>query len=665
MNIEFFVYAEITPAMARDLGERLRASPSAPVTIRVNSYGGDLGAGLAMLNALRAHRGAVHVEIEGICASAATLFCCVGTVHMAENSALMVHAPWSSITGNARALRDSAEGLDKLAEGMTAAYRQKTGKPAAEIAALLDGRDHWFSAAEALAFGLIDKIIPARRFAARLGSLQLPARFNRMSENSTTIPAAEVTSIQDAAGRAALAREKARRGEIRNLLVGVHAKNPALQEVMNACLDDPDCTPDLASQRLLRKLGESAESIYGATGGFTESIGGSGAIQVGGFTAPHGPLAREFYAAERAARIGNPIPFGGYGNREFIRAASDALAIRMGARPKAVHPAAEDFRETGITGFAALCLNAAGQSPTGKSRANIVHAALTTSDFPELLGTAGNKSLVNRFESLTLEHRQICDSGDLVDFKPAKVINTSFLPGLARKREGGEITYGEITEGAETYRLATYARGLALTREAMTNDDLGAFDGLVRAAANSAARLERDLVFAVLTANAAMSDGTALFHATRGNLDTGSKTIDAAGLSAARVLMRKQQDSSGGFVMTAPRFIVCPVALESAAEALISALTFRPTSDTEIATPEWIRGLIPVSDPRLDADNIGDWYLISDPRTAPVIRLGYLNGVQNPTVEQDVDFDKDVLKFKIRFDVACTAVGFAGAVKMA
>lgn len=664
MNIEFFVYDEITPAMARDLGERLRASPSAPVTIRVNSYGGDLGAGLAMLNALRAHRGAVHVEIEGICASAATLFCCVGSVHMAENSALMVHAPWSSITGNARDLRDSAEGLDKMAEGMAAAYRQKTGKPAAEIAALLDGRDHWFSADEALAIGLIDKIIPARRIAAKLGPLQLPARFTKMTEN-TTPNAADVASIQDAAAKQVLAREKARRSDIRNLLTGSYTKRADLRAVMDACLDDPDCTPAMASDRLLRKLGESAEPIYGATGGFSESIGGSGALVVDGFTMPHGPLAREFYAAERAARIGNPIPFGGYGNREFIRAASDALAIRMGARPKAVHPAAEDFRETGITGFAALCLNAAGQNTTGRSRANIVHAAMTTSAFPELLGTAGNKSLVNRFEALTLEHRQICDSGDLVDFKPAKVINTSFLPGLARKYEGGEITYGAITEGAENYRLATYARGLALTREAMTNDDLGAFDGLVRAAANSAARLERDLVFGVLTANAAMSDGIALFHASHGNLDTGSKTIDAAGLSAARVLMRKQQDSSGGFVMTAPRFIVCPVALESAAESLIAALTFRPSSDTEIATPEWIRGLIPVSDPRLDAADVADWYLISDPRTAPVIRLGYLNGVQNPTVEQDVDFDKDVLKFKIRFDVACTAVGYAGAVKMA
>ena len=80
--------------------------------------------------------------------------------------------------------------------------------------------------------------------------------------------------------------------------------------------------------------------------------------------------------------------------------------------------------------------------------------------------------------------------------------------------------------------------------------------------------------------------------------------------------------------------------------------------------PKWIRGLVPISDPRLDAADPGDWYLLSDPRTAPVVRLGYLNGVQTPAVEQDVDFDKDILKFKIRFDVACTAAGFAGAVLM-
>ena len=50
---------------------------------------------------------------------------------------------------------------------------------------------------------------------------------------------------------------------------------------------------------------------------------------------------------------------------------------------------------------------------------------------------------------------------------------------------------------------------------------------------------------------------------------------------------------------------------------------------------------------------------------APVIRLGYLNGATSPVVEQEGDFDTDVMKFKIRFDVCAAAVGWAGGVKMA
>lgn len=658
-----YLFDDITADTARTVAERLRASPSAPAVVKINSHGGAVAAAIAIYDLLRAHRPGVTIEIL-FAASAATIVACAGSCRASENALLMLHWPWVEAVGSAKALRETADTLERFGDRMISIYAAKTRKPPAEIRRLLERGDVWLDAREAQALGIVDTVTEPARFAARLGTLQLPSRFTRMPPENTQAQPVDVAAIQDAAGRAALAREQTRRGEIRALLVGVHAKNPALQEVLNACLDDSDCTPDMASQRLLRKLGESAEPRCGDFGRATPT-GVGYSPEMPAFVMPSGPLAREFAAAERAARISSPVGYGGYGNREFIRAASDALAIRMGARPKAAHPGAEDFRETGLTGFAALCLNAAGQNTTGKSRASIVHAAMTTSDFPELLSASGNKSLVNRFEALTQEHRQICDLGDLVDFKPAKVINTSFLPGLERKLEAGEITYGAITEGAETYKLATYARGLMLTREMMVNDDLGAFDGLVRAAANSAARLERDLVFGVLTANAAMSDGVALFHATHGNLDTGSKAIDAAGLSAARVLMRKQKDSSGGYVMTAPRFIVCPVALESAAESLISALTFRPSSDTEIATPEWIRGLIPASDPRLDAADPAVWYLLSDPRTAPVIRLGYLNGDQNPTVEQDVDFDKDILKFKVRFDVACTAVGYAGSVKMA
>lgn len=649
--MEIFVYDEITAAMARQVAGALRAKPREAVTLRVNSYGGDLAAGLAMLNALRAHHGAVSVEIEGVAASAATLFCCVGTVRMADNAALMIHAPWSEGAGTARDHRNEAEGLERLGEAMIAAYAARTGKPADQFRRMLDQGDTWFTAREALAIGLIDEITPALRVAARLGHLKLPERFLSMTDPATPQVPDNVVEIQNAAAQAALVRDQARRREIRGLLIGSYAKRDDLRAVMDACLDDPNCDSDMASQRLLRKLGEGYESL-----------GGPGAINDGPRVNLAGPLGREFRAAER---IGNPVAFGGYGEHQFRAAASDALALRLGAPLKDAHPAATDFRETSFTGFAALCLSANGHHTLGKSRASIIKAAMTTRDFPELLSTTANKTLATRVEAITTEHRQLCDKGDLTDFKPAKVVNTSFLPGLELKREAGEIKYAAITDGAETYQLATYARGLILSREAMTNDDLDGFGALLRTAANTAARLERDLVFGVLTANAALSDGVALFHADHGNLDTSSAGIAIAGLNTARVLMRKQQDANGGYVLTDPRFIVCPVVEEGDAEAVVAALTYRPASNTELDTPKWVKSLVVVSDPRLDAVDAADWYLLSNPAAAPVVKLGYLNGQTTPEVDDEVDFDRDVMKFKIRFDVACAAVGWAGAVKMA
>ncbi len=624
MDTDTYIYDEITPAMAQHLAEALHESPREAVTVRVNSPGGDLSAALAMLNALRQHQGPVTVTIEGIAASAAVLFCCVGRVFAAANSVLMLHQPWTSTTGTASELRSNAEGLDKMAESMIAALAARTGKPAAQFRQMFAAGDAWFTAQEALDFGLVDEITAPLAIAARLGTLKIPQRFQAI----TTENAPEnVVSIQ-AAESAVLAREQERRRSIRALLTGSYAKRADLRAVMDECLDDPACTSAMASKRLLAKLGESCEPV-----------GGNWAI-------------------------GDTVAYGGFGESHFQAAASDALAMRMGTPIKNPHPGAKDFREASFSAMAAMCLSARGQGTLGMSRAGIIKAAMTTSDFPDLLSSAANKSLATRVEAIAQEHRQLCDRGDLVDFKPSKVVNTSFLPGLVKKQEGGEITYGSISDGAETYQLATYARGLILTREAMVNDDLDAFGSLLKTSANAAARLERDLVFGVLTANAAMSDGVALFHAGHGNLDTSGAGIDFSGLSKARLLMRKQQDSNGGYVLTAPRFVACPVGLEGDAEALIASLTYRPSSNTEISTPDWVKGLMVMADPRLDAVDTGNWYLMSDPAVAPVIRLGYLNGQTVPVVEQDTDFDRDTLKFKIRFDVACAAIGWAGGVLM-
>lgn len=641
-----YVYDEIVPPMARQVAEDLRAKPREAVEVRVNSYGGSAAESFAIYNALKNHGAPVTILVEGIAFSSATIIACAGRCVAYESALFGFHSPWSEVAGPAEKLRDAAQSLDKFSESAATIYAAKTGRPVDEMAALMTKGETWLSAQEAKDLGFVDEVVAGKTAALRLGPLNPPARFSMMNT-----PAASPTSAASP--------------------MPVHMSADA---IVQACAAEPGLVAPLLSQprteaevqaRLAdaREIRQMAKAVHLSAREVDAMVLGGVSPDVAG---PQ--IQRMLAERDMALRIDNtvstPTPFGGYGSREFKNAAIDALAIRMGARPKTVHPAAHDFQDTSLTGMAALCLSAAGHHTVGMSRPALVKMAMTTSDFPSLLAGTANKSLTNRFEAMAEDHRLLCDMGDLPDFKPASAVNVSMIPGLLLKQEAGEIKYGAITDGAETYKLGTYARGLVLSREAIINDDLQAFASLIQSAASAAARLERDLVFGVLTTNAAMSDGSALFHANHANLDTTSGAISIASLNAARVLMRKQKDTSGGYVMTVPRFIVCPVAVEASAEAIVSAITYRPSTETELTIPQWVKKLAIISDPRLDAVDADDWYLLSDPNAAPVIRLAHLNGQNTPTVEESNDFDRDVVKYKVRFDVAAAAIGWAGAVKV-
>ena len=79
-----------------------------------------------MANLLRSHGGKTVAVIEGVCASAATfLAAACDRVEAYEASLIMVHGPWGGAQGNAAKLRESADLLDKLAEGMASLYRRR------------------------------------------------------------------------------------------------------------------------------------------------------------------------------------------------------------------------------------------------------------------------------------------------------------------------------------------------------------------------------------------------------------------------------------------------------------------------------------------------------------------------------------------------------------
>lgn len=649
------IFDDITSETAAQVLRLLETAPTAPVMVRVNSYGGDPLAAMAIYNGLKAHRGEVRIAVEGVAASAATLICCAGHCSAAENALFMIHGAWTRNGGNARQLRQSAEVMDKASEVMARTYARKTHRALTEVLQLLnDGQDHWFSAQETLAFGLIDEITAPLAIAARLGNLQLPERLKIMTEAVTAESPAAIEAR-------AIATERQRVNDIAfnfSLMTkSLPSSAPAIAALQNRMINS-GATPQSATDELMALIGAGSEPL-GHGQGFMGSYAAETPVHL-----PHGPLTQQFHAAQRRSFIGNPTPYGGHGVSEFIDAAADALACRMGADLHDPHPGARDFQGTSLTGLAGLCLQASGINPLGMNTDRLIQAAHSTSDFPVLLQESGNRTLINRFEQLVEDHRDLCVLGDVPDFKVQKAANISAFPGLERKLESGEIHYGSVTEGAEPVQVGTYAKGFAVTREMMINDNLGGITSMIQAAANAGARLERDLVFSVLTTNAALSDTKALFHADHGNLDDTHAAINIAGLGKARVLMKKQKDASGGYVLTVPRFIVCPVALETDSESLISSLTYRLDLTGDQQTPQWVKALRIIADPRLDAVDSGDWYLVSEPGTAPVIQLAFLNGQRVPVMEQDADFDRDVIKYKVRLDVAACAVGFAGAVKM-
>lgn len=130
--------------------------------VLINSPGGDVFAAADMYTALRqyAHeRGHVTCVISGLAGSAASMVAMAGdTVKISPVGTIMIHNPWAWLNGNAGELRQMADVLDTLRDGMVHAYMRKTGKNRAEIADLM-ARETWMNAEQAVADGFADEIM--------------------------------------------------------------------------------------------------------------------------------------------------------------------------------------------------------------------------------------------------------------------------------------------------------------------------------------------------------------------------------------------------------------------------------------------------------------------------------------------------------------------------
>lgn len=173
-NLEIYLYDDIEADGEGWFGETIESEtsaksvhkqldevePNTPISLHINSYGGDVKEGAAIYSLLKLHSGPVTVYVDGFACSAASLIAMAGDkVIMGKLAMMMIHNAWTVAAGNAKELRKAADDLDKISTTMSLAYKERCGDklPEDKLQSMLD-EEVWLDAEECVALGFADEI---------------------------------------------------------------------------------------------------------------------------------------------------------------------------------------------------------------------------------------------------------------------------------------------------------------------------------------------------------------------------------------------------------------------------------------------------------------------------------------------------------------------------
>lgn len=351
------------------------------------------------------------------------------------------------------------------------------------------------------------------------------------------------------------------------------------------------------------------------------------------------------------------------------------LLHRADPAKNALPDGAGEFRGMSLVDMARDILEANGVKTRGMSKVEVASEALSqraggmhsTSDFTVILGNTVNRTLRSAYEAAPQTFRPLVRETTVSDFKAVTRAQLGEAPQLEKVNEHGEFKRGTMGEGSETYRIATFGKIVGITRQALINDDLGAFTRLAQMFGQQAAQLESDLVWWQILSNPTMGDNVALFHlASHKNLQTAA-AFDLDPISKMRAAMAKQKGVDGKTVLNIrPQFLMVPVDLETVAEQKLRT-AFYPDASTKVAT-ESMKSLTIISEPRIDngidnpsvgaavAGSSTAYFLAASPASTDTVELAYLEGNRGVYTESKMGFNTDGVEIKVRMDAGAKVI---------
>jgi ATP-dependent Clp endopeptidase proteolytic subunit ClpP len=485
----------------------------------------------------------------------------------------------------------------------------------------------------------IDKIINS---AVALDAKDALPSTGALAVNSGQPAALTQADVERAAAEAsarAVAADRARSTEIRALCTKHNLGTDYAEELIR------DNTIDLAAARgkVLDKLAERSDS---------EQIGHNSGIIMG-------KDARDKFME-------------GAANWILVRAGVAQMveaAAKLKGETLRIDPG--EFRGASMASLAGESLQMNGRRVTSRDPRVIIGDAFTTlnavtqgtGDFPILLENTLHKIVQAAYATTPDKWTKFCGKTTVTDFKKNNLYRLGTFGVLDALNELGEFKQKAIPDAArEQLQASTKGNIISLSRQALVNDDMGAFNGLA-VDLGRAAKLTIEVdVFAYINSNPATGDGQPFFSAAHGNLMAAGAPPTVAEIDLVRQKMASQKDISGNdFLEISPSIWLGPLALGGQAR-VSNGSQFDPDTANKLQRMNIALGIF---DEIVDTARLTGtpWYAFADPEVAPAIVVGFLNGVEEPFIDNEMGWRVDGSEVKVRIDYGVAGINPSSAVK--
>lgn len=317
---------------------------------------------------------------------------------------------------------------------------------------------------------------------------------------------------------------------------------------------------------------------------------------------------------------------------------------------------------------------------------NRLAEAITSTDFTYLLTADMNAQLLGLYEQFPVSYPNWTRQVTVNDFKSAPLPALE-LPDtiLADRGDNEGLSLASLGESNYTIQVLNKAKGITLSRQAIVNDALGAFNAVpeyfARLASNTAEYLSTSKI-----AVAAGPD-TTLFPTNDSNGNYTTNELSTAGVIAAANKMAIQTDSEGNQLNLEPKGIMVPPALRMKAQEIVKALTverydlssevgYKTTGNNPLANLEVsVNKMIPTIQSSNPYKN-KCWYLYANPAVnRPAVAFAKLRANPTPRIFREMptaqeigggadmfSFNLNSISYKVEWDIGAAQIDYRSMV---